>query len=272
MAHQNRQIEELKPSQTLRPRLVDENLASPPSSRIWALDFFRGLAVLAMVIYHFNFDLIKVYKIPDYLGQDFWFLGGKLIGGSFLFISGLSLASLYLKSNQSIKAKKFFKNLLKLALIAAIITIATLWLSPKNPILFGIIHCIALCLGIGFFVVKLKNSFIFVGSTLILLSPLWMDFVPLDHPLLFWLWQKALPINKMMDYFQMLPYSGLFFMGIGFGNFVFPRTLDKITKPYPFYGSKPILFMGRHSLFIYILHQPLLLGILYLYFQILPVV
>ena len=64
----------------------------PRAGRLIPLDLARTLAVVCMVIFHFTFDLALLGLIdPGTTSQPFWYYFARMIAGSFLFLSGISL-------------------------------------------------------------------------------------------------------------------------------------------------------------------------------------
>jgi len=122
---------------------MSENIISPsPKARIVLIDVARGIALIAMVIYHFTWDL-EFYGFAA-LGtttQTGWVLFARSIASTFLFLAGVSL---FLNHQNGIRWKSFGKRMTMVAAAALIITVSTYFTTPKAYIFFGILHAIAL--------------------------------------------------------------------------------------------------------------------------------
>ena len=115
--------------------------------RLIALDTARTLALLCMVVFHFTFDLTLFGLIPpDTMSQPFCHYFARLIAGSFLFLSGISL---WLAHGRGVRWPGFWKRWAKLVAAALLVTTASLWLVPGGPIWFGILHAMAATALIG---------------------------------------------------------------------------------------------------------------------------
>jgi uncharacterized membrane protein len=103
--------------------------ASPPP-RIPAVDVARGVALLAMFVYHFTWDLGFFGFIPLQAGVDpAWRLFAKLIAGSFLVLVGVSLV---LATRGGIKPRPFLIRLAMVSAAALAVTVATLYTTPQS--------------------------------------------------------------------------------------------------------------------------------------------
>ncbi|MDV0445533.1 hypothetical protein MmiAt1_11160 [Methanimicrococcus sp. At1] len=259
---------------------MTENLPAK-SSRYYELDVFRGIAVILMVIYHFLFDLdyFNIREMPA------WFWPQQLYGFPitmmFIAVAGISLS---LTASRTKDPKTLTKKLIKrgafLFAIGLLITAVT-WIYPHDgAILFGVLHLIGLStiLAVPFligmtkeapFFGKYKETLAWViplvfGIIVILASnvvgkmsgPVWM--VPLGiHPFGFY----------SLDYEPLFPWFGVILVGVAVGAWLYPKgkrrfSLPSLEKEPSF--LKPISFVGRHSLIIYLGHQPVILGILLL--------
>ena len=67
----------------------------------------------------------------------------------------------------------------------------------------------------------------------------------------------------MPDYRPLLPWFGVVLLGVFAGNLFYgtgKRTAGLAGRMPP--PARPLTFLGRHSLFIYLVHQPILVGLL----------
>ena len=85
-------------------------------------------------------------------------------------------------------------------------------------------------------------------------GPIWL--LPIGiHPAAFW----------SVDYTPVFPWLGVVLIGMALGDVLYPNGVRSFTLPrLPENVLAPLVFMGRHSLLIYLVHQPLILAVLYL--------
>ncbi|MET0746053.1 MAG: heparan-alpha-glucosaminide N-acetyltransferase, partial [Microvirga sp.] len=107
-----------------------------------AVDVARGVAVAAMVVYHFGWDLSFLKLIAtDLIREPAWRWFARGIAGSFLALAGFGLA---LAHARAFRPRSFLTRLARIAGAAALVTAATYVVFPESYIFFGILHCIAL--------------------------------------------------------------------------------------------------------------------------------
>jgi len=245
--------------------------------RYHVLDEIRGFAVLCMVVFHGFFSVGMVFGSPlAYDLIDFFLPAEPIFAAAFIFISGL--CSTLSRSNA--------KNGLKLAAVALGVTAVTVAGSElfgmNMNIYFGVIHLLAVCLFTaaiaekikiplpGVFAAALAIIFIFAYDW-VFAKPILPYFGPsalglgLDLPFgesaVNMILGLKVPSYYMADYFPIIPWIFLFFAGrctalIGQKGSL-PAFLEKSTV-------KPLAFIGRKALIIYIVHQPVIFGVCYL--------
>lgn len=229
--------------------------------RIWEIDFLRGLAIILMVGYHLLYDLgdfvgLKKFLIfSTNLTTPAWVLAQHFFAGLFVVLSGIS-------SNFS---QNNFRRSLKYLAVALVITAATYIFDPGSVILFGIIHCLGVSVLIyGLFFRKAAPITCLLSGILIVALSL---VLPVLHRALSinsnWLLPLGfhLPDFASFDYFPLIPWFGVFLTGTALGRWFYPDKDSLVGRPLPetFFN-----WCGRHSLWIYLLHQPLIMAILYL--------
>lgn len=208
------------------------------------IDWLRTFAIVLMVIYHFTFDLALLRLIST---DVFYSLPMTVIGRTclslFLFCVGYSLAISHVKG---IHWPAFAKRLLKIALAAGAVSLATLIAFPDSWIYFGILHCIAVSSVLALAFLRLPLVALATG---IALMTAWWGF---DTTLP---WYHA--GRPSLDYIALFPWFGMVLIGIGAHRLQLHTWLP--VPPHP--GAQ---WLSRHSLLIYLLHQPLLLGLAFL--------
>ena len=112
-----------------------------PAPRLVVLDLARTAALAGMVIFHFTFDLQMFGHIPpDTLYQPFWHYFARFVAGSFMFLSGVNI---WLAHGQAIRWPAFWRRFAKVAGAAALVSLASIWVTPGGLIYFGILHALA---------------------------------------------------------------------------------------------------------------------------------
>ena len=233
------------------------------SNRRWPiLDTARGVAIIAMILFHFTWDL-GFFGIVDY---DISFtLEGRLlahlIAGSFLFIVGMSLA---LAARNGLPFKPNLKRLRYVAGAAILVSLGTFFLMPEDWIFFGVLHCIALSslLALPFLAAPLLLTAAI--AALSIAAPLFIYAPIFDQPWMFWLGLNHI-LPRTNDYVPLFPWFGVVLAGL-----VVVRLIDTRAEWAAwFQRARPNAFfrylarLGRFSLAIYLIHQPILMGVLW---------
>lgn len=212
------------------------------------VDEIRGLAIILMIIFHFFYDLniLSFVKI-DFAKDPFWWGFPRVIVFLFFLSVGIGLP---LAHTPQIKWNKFWQRFLKISGFALLITLVTYFLFPDRWVYFGTLHSIAVCSVLALPFLKLPK----VGLIIFLALAIPSTFFNLDIP---WI---ALH-DFSMDYISPFPWFGVVALGIFFFHLKF-HHLD-LSK----WGLGPLLgplrYMGKHSLVIYVLHQPIIFGTLF---------
>jgi uncharacterized membrane protein len=226
-----------------------------PDTRLIPLDAARTAALVCMVIFHFTFDLALFGHIPgETMFQPFWYYFARMIAGSFLFLSGVSL---WLAHGQGIRWPAFWKRFAKVAGAALLVTIASLWFVPGGTIWFGILHAIAMTSLVGLLALRLPWP-VTLAIAAAIFAAAWGPRSPAFNPL--WLVWTGLAETRpnMGDYVPLFPWAAPALAGIAFGK---AFGVEGWTRSTPSRLVDRLTFPGRHSLVIYLIHQPILIGL-----------
>ncbi len=225
--------------------------------RIVAVDAARGFAVLLMIAYHFSFDLNYFGLIHQDLNHEvFWLASRSFIVSLFLFIAGISLV---LASNMN--ASHFRTRQTRLFAAACAVSLASWLMFPESYIYFGILHFIFVASLIGRFFLDRPKIALISGLAVLVLGLTFSNAI-FDRPYLQWIgFMTHKPYTE--DYVPVFPWLGVVLIGIFSGNFL-SNDAARFVKVAGGKWSRRLAFAGRHSLLVYLLHQPILLGILYL--------
>ena len=227
--------------------------------RIHLLDVLRGGLVLAMVIYHFFWDLgyFKFIDLKNII-QGLPLLLAQCIGAGFIIVSGISfkLASL----SYNFRAK-FLKRIGVLLLICLLITLITVLLDSTSYIFFGIIHLMVACSLIGYLLLRIKYNYLLFVIFIFSLIPS-ISKIKYDLPnYLSWLGvSREVPITN--DFYPLFPWVSFYLFGLWVYHPLRSYITDQNKSSHINYYKfsiiyKGLQFLGRTSLTIYILHQPI---------------
>ena len=247
-------------------------------NRAFELDLLRGIALIMMMFMHFSWDVRYEFGVDvfSYLSSYwFWVIVHPIILVLFVGVSGICCS--FSRNN--------FKRGLKLLAVALAFTVVTslitYFMHIYCLILFNVLHVLsismlvyalitfiagktkmsdkALTLVIGMFgiyIIVLKgNLFYYDGVS--------------NNPILLMLGVELKDGISMADYMPLIPWMGVFLTGAALGRFIYP---EKKTV-FPNAGDRfrkiisPIEFLGRHSLIIYLTHQPIMYFILFIIFK-----
>ena len=148
--------------------------------------------------------------------------------------------------------------------LALAITLVTYILIGRGFIVFGILHLISISILLAYPLLPLGRMNIVLGLAVILLG---LYIQQLDVDSLWLIWVGLAPRDFVsLDYTPLFPWFGMVLIGVAVGGLLY-QDLER-RFPLPDISARPLVrgltFLGRNSLAIYIIHQPLLLGLIYL--------
>jgi uncharacterized membrane protein len=228
--------------------------------RLDAVDVARGLALVAMAAYHFTWDLAYFGVVaPATPFTPPMRLASHAIASVFLGLAGLSLA---LAHASGFRPRRFAVRLLRIGAAAALVSAATYAIAPETPIFFGILHClfVASLLAVPFLVLPRAASAwaaLALGAALVAL-PFAYTSAAFDPPGLVWLGLGAHEPSTL-DWRPLAPWGGVVLIGLALARLA-PAPPEWRARVAPLHG---LAFAGRRSLAIYLIHQPVLIGLLY---------
>lgn len=237
---------------------------NPVSQRIEFLDFARGMALVAMTTFHFAFDLeLFGFQEKGFISQPHWKYFARAIATSFLILTGFSL---YLAHVDGIAWPKWRRRMVMIAGAAFVITIATYFATPDQYIFFGILHQIAFASVAGLLFLRIP----WLATLLIGCGVFWIG--QTAHLTLFdpqWLWWTGLSLvtPNSSDFVPVFPWFSAPLVGIAIAKLASSRGwLELLAKP-KFEGKTGQLlkFFGRNSLVYYLVHQPIMIGLILAY-------
>ncbi|MDF1600002.1 heparan-alpha-glucosaminide N-acetyltransferase [Mesorhizobium sp. YIM 152430] len=237
-------------------------------SRIELIDAARGFALVAMAIYHFAWDLeFFGYATPGMTAVGGWRLFARSIASSFLFLVGFSL---FLAHVRGVRWQPFWWRLLQVGGAAVAITLVTYFATPDAFIFFGILHHIAVASLVGLFFLRLPAVAVAaLAAGVIVLPAVWRSDVFNGMALA---WTGLASVNpRSNDFVPLFPWFGAVMLGMAAAKVALGSgwTERKAGTPLPGWTG-PLQFAGRHSLAVYLLHQPILIGLIFLASLVVP--
>ncbi|WP_162261821.1 heparan-alpha-glucosaminide N-acetyltransferase [Bosea sp. Root381] len=234
----------------------------PPSrSRFDIVDLARGLALLAMFVFHFAYDLSSLRLIDfDVQSEPGWRWFARLIAGSFLTLVGVSLV---LATRNSLNRHAYLKRLVMVAAAAGAVTLATFFFMPQSFIFFGILHQIALASVLALPFLRLPTLAVAVAALIVFAMPALVAHPVLDQPALLWLGLSRVPVVTA-DYVPVFPWFGCVLLGIVLARLALPRLESSRLATWRPRGlpARIMVWGGRHSLLVYLVHQPVFIATL----------
>lgn len=233
--------------------------ASARTARFAAVDLARGIAIVGMAVYHFSWDLTYFGLAGfDLLGDPFWLAFRAVVLSSFLLLVGISHV---LAQAKGFAMRPFLRRLLLVTASAALITAASYAAFPQTYIFFGVLHCIAVSSLLLLAVARLPSIIVAAVAAACFAAPELIEAPLFDLPLLVWLglatWTPA-----SNDFVPLLPWFGMVAAGVVLGRALAARE-TVLRWQWQGASSSVLQWAGRHSLIVYLLHQPLLFGTLY---------
>ncbi|MBO9098486.1 MULTISPECIES: heparan-alpha-glucosaminide N-acetyltransferase [unclassified Rhizobium] len=244
---------------------IDEPRKPP---RIGLLDTLRGIALLAMASYHGTWDFEFFGYLDPGTAETGWLkIYARVIASTFLFMAGVSLV---LANRPAIRWQPFWKRLAMIAVAAIAISVVTRFAMPDEWIYFGILHSIAALslIGIGF--LCLPTACIWAATAVLGVGWVVNVFVmpgalgsDLFNPrYLAWLGFATMPVRSN-DFVPLFPWALAFFAGLSAATLALRTSLPQRLASLGT-GNSLLAKGGRHSLLFYLLHQPILFGLVYL--------
>lgn len=226
------------------------------------MDALRGAALAAMILFHFTWDLDYFGLAPEGATASSLFKGlGDAIAAIFVLVVGISLA-LSARSGPNVRA--FARRFLKIVVAAALITAVTWYVFPDEFIFFGILHCIALSSLAAAALLRAPLAIVLAIAAIALALPIFVARPFFDAPIWWWLGLGThQPLSN--DWRPFLPWVGVVLIGMAGARVALARGVpSKVAdwRPSGFAG-RALVLGGRRSLFVYLVHQPLLLGALF---------
>jgi len=239
-----------------------KSAAAPKRPRIAAVDVARGVALAGMVVYHLIWDLAHFGLLaPSAPFAPATRALSHGVASAFLGLVGVSLA---LAHPDGLRRNAFLKRLATIVGAALLVTAASYAIDANELILFGILHCIAVASLVAALFVAAPFWAALAAGALMIAAPFVYASPTFNAPALIWLgFATAAP--STLDWRPLLPWAGVTLVGLGAARAAAPHwpawrwTRWRPVGP----PARALDFAGRHSLVIYLVHQPILFGLLW---------
>lgn len=239
--------------------------------RYGLLDSLRGLVLISMILFHACWDLVYIFE-KDWS----WYLGT----GAYIWQQSICWTFILLSGFCWSLGRKPGKRGFVVFLAGAVVSLATILFMPDDRVIFGVLTLIGSCMLIMIFLHK-GLKYVPAGVGLVISSILfaltrnlnygYLGFESLNliklPEVLYKGWIMTVlgftdPEFYSTDYFSLFPWLFLFLSGYFLYRIISAIGSRKIMDKYCKKGAEPFSFLGKHSLIIYMLHQPVIYGAL----------
>ena len=229
--------------------------------RFWEIDLLRTVAIVMMITFHvlylLNYFSIHHTGVPG-VHYGFWWWFPRVTAGTFIFLAGVSLTITYSRGKIM---SGFLLRGLKIFAWGMGITLLTWLIAPDEYVRFGILHFF----GIAFILAPFFLGFRFINLILgiaLLAAGIYLGGTSFDFPWLLWLGLRPHHFYTL-DYFPLLPWFGLFLVGMFCGKILYPQgnrrfNIHEFSNPV----TSALTLPGRHPLVIYLAQWPIVIGVL----------
>lgn len=209
------------------------------------LDSLRGLAVVWMIVFHFSYDMMLLGFVNWNFGDGFWWYFPRVIAFTFLFCVGAALNFVH---SPRINWHSLGHRSLKIGAGALAVSLGTYFFLPGLWIYFGTLHCILVGSILGAFFVNHRR---WAGAVMLVIMT---GQYALGYDIK---WVSSITQKPSLDFIPIYPWFWAILLGLLAGP---PMSKIAVLQNLK---SIPLLdFLGKHSLKIYLIHQPLIYGLL----------
>ena len=237
--------------------------SSQVPARFPEIDKARGVAIIMMVVFHIAFDLYFLGIAPIPANQGLWRLLALSTASLFLFLVGISLSISSAYAARTLTRREFILKYVSrggfILALGLLITAVTWFLIPGGFIRFGILHLIGIAVMMSPLYIRYLWPNLIVGAIIIALGPLvaglrgnsWL------------LWAGIHPEGfASIDYTPLVPWFGVVLIGVFAGKLLYPGGMRRPGFSVAVPSLGPLEYLGQHSLAVYLVHQPVIIGLI----------
>ncbi|MEJ2361740.1 MAG: heparan-alpha-glucosaminide N-acetyltransferase [Gammaproteobacteria bacterium] len=232
--------------------------ALPAKNRYELIDALRGTAIAMMFSFHISYDLNHFgFITTDFYHNPFWLNYRIVIVSTFLTVMGMSL---YIAHHNGLRRDNYLHRLGWLVICAVLISIGTYFLFGRRFIYFGIIHFIAVASVLALPFIRLYWTNLILGAGIIIVSN-YVSLDVMDPRYLNWIGlMHGKPFTE--DYAPIFPWFGVVLLGIFLARWAYTEQRIRLFSQWHSRLTvfRVLRFAGRHSLIIYMVHQPVFFG------------
>jgi uncharacterized membrane protein len=251
----------------------EDHFQKPPGTRFIELDIFRGCAIVFMIALHLLWDLDYFGILP--LNKNFYALN-IIVPVIFLLLVGI--CQVVSTNKHRIQRKTMYIKTVQRGLwvlnLGMLLTLLTAIVLPDRPIMFGVLHCIGCCIILTLpFIAFKPTTTALIGTLLVILGLAISALVTTENPTILQLVAGIHQSNigqHTIDYFPLIPWLGVCLLGVALGNILYKENTRRFPLPdlSRYTPTRLFTWLGQHSLSIYLFHQPIIVGLLFLYLRI----
>lgn len=233
------------------------------------LDIFRGIGVTLMLGFHLLYDLWKfntpVSGILEKVPIVFWRFTPSIIGSIFFLAVGASVWLTEISSQRSLRGH--LRGVTKVACAAALVTLGTYLFDPQRVIVMGVLHCIAVVKLLMMPLVSRSTNVLLIWGAILSIAGFGTRIFEVKTTNLFWLGGIPYGVHVGPDYYPLLPWLGVATLGTVWMRMKSrPRSVSQVVpvrSAAVFHDGRLVLgWLGRHSIAIYLLHQPIFIALI----------
>jgi uncharacterized membrane protein len=245
-------------------------VAAERAGRLWEIDAARTAAIAMMIVFHAAYDLH--FLSDETVGADpfspAWVALRAATGIGFVGVAGLSFWVSCARARQDgLRGAALWRKHARRGLAVMgwglVVSVATLLaLGADDYVRFGVLSAIGASILLGPLTVRLGPWNALLGAAVVA-AGLLLQGVESAVPGLFVLGVPA-PGGAGVDWYPLAPWFGVFAIGMGVGAWLYPggrrgplAARIPVASPMPALGRP-----GRHSLAVYLLHQPVLIALI----------
>ncbi|MFA6225500.1 MAG: heparan-alpha-glucosaminide N-acetyltransferase [Methanoregula sp.] len=233
-------------------------------SRLWKIDLFRGIAILMMVVFHTVFDISFFGIAPLNVSTGLWRNFAYATASLFLLIVGVSLSVSHARAEQKtsglLLAKKYVIRGAGIFALGLLVTLGTWVYLREGFVIFGILHLIGISIMLSPLFFRFKKLNVLFGLACL---PFGWIISDMSGPVILLPLGIVPPGFTSVDYTPLFPWFGMVLIGMGVGEYLYAGGVRQFSlQPLPDLFTRPVSFLGRHSLLIYLVHQPVIIVVL----------